>query len=119
MVDPKPLEYADLNEFGLPRHGDGVGPTLRPDLIAERHLHDWDRPEQPLAPFPEILGDEAGLAVQMLAHDRLHRARASALPPTAADFAEVDSADAPGGDNEQQCARRAHALAQNGGEAGP
>jgi hypothetical protein len=118
MVDPNSPETADLNEFGLPRHGDGVGPTLRPDLIAERHLHDWDRPARTSASLSELPGADLDLAAHLLADDRLHRARTSALPPTTADFAEADSTETPGGDNEQQCARRAHALAQDGGEAG-
>jgi hypothetical protein len=43
MADPRGGDTADLNALGLPIDGEGVGPTLRPDLIAERHHVDEDR----------------------------------------------------------------------------
>jgi hypothetical protein len=117
MADPHSSHIAGLNEFGLPRHGDGVGPTLRPDIIAERHRHDWDQPAtEPLAfaAGSEALQVETDFGAQLMADDRLHRSRTVALAPTAADFGDTAFTDAPGGDNEQQCARRAHAQAQAG-----
>lgn len=124
MADPRSLNISQLNEFGLPRHGDGVGPTLRPDLIAERHRHDWDRPAaEPLAlaASPEGVIDDAGLCAQVLADDLLHRARSRSLTPSSADFLDTAEPASQGGDNELQGARRTHAQAQgaqeNPGEA--
>lgn len=45
MADPRAGAVSNLNALGLPNDGEGVGPTLRPDLIAERLQHEEDRQE--------------------------------------------------------------------------
>lgn len=117
MADPRFPEIAELNEFGLPRHGDGVGPTLRPDIIAERHLHDWDAPAVERLTFDDDEGVVAAgdsLCAHAIAEDRRQRARSTALSPDASDHLDLAQPETDAGDNELQGARMAHAMAQGG-----